>query len=173
MANIYGLYDANGTLRYIGKANCPKKRLSSHMTEARSTRRSTPLYAWLRKNGAPEMRILEVECADWAEAERRLIAQARSRGDNLLNVADGGDEPHCPIEVRRANAVRMNEKLSAADPVTRKLRHFKKTITIALNKGEVADKTRAKLRLLSTMRPDIFACWKDLPDIGRSLHGAA
>lgn len=98
---IYGLYDQSGKLRYIGKANNPEKRLASHMRD--SVRRDTPVYRWIRKNGKPEMRILESDCADWRESERRLISEARVSGANLLNVAEGGDEPHCSIETRRAN----------------------------------------------------------------------
>jgi hypothetical protein len=101
MASIYGLYDCDGALRYIGKANDPAKRLKGHMRDRQ--RRRSPLYDWLNKHGLPEMRVIEQDCADWCEAERRLITDARVRGEKLLNVADGGDEPHCPVEVRRRN----------------------------------------------------------------------
>lgn len=110
LPSIYGLFDSTGALRYIGKANDPAKRLKGHMRDVR--RRRTPLYDWLSKYGEPELRILEASCHDWKEAERRLIAEARARGDRLLNVADGGDEPHCPIETRRANG----SKASAVRP---------------------------------------------------------
>jgi hypothetical protein len=102
---IYGLYGEDGCLRYIGKANDPKKRLDSHMKAAKS--RKTPLYAWIRRHGRPEMRVLEANCADWREAERRLIAAARMAGERLLNLADGGDQPLCTREQRQANSVRM------------------------------------------------------------------
>lgn len=108
---IYGLVDPrDGRVRYIGKANDTRKRLAGHLRDAR--RRSTPVYAWVRKLGAlglkPEARVLErVEGDGWKDAERRLIAEHRALGP-LLNVADGGDEPACPIEVRRANAARLN-----------------------------------------------------------------
>lgn len=104
MAAIYGLYAPDGELIYIGKANNPAKRLSSHSRDA--SRRHTPLYNWMRKHGAPEMRVLVSDCADWRDDERRLIAEARARGECRLNVADGGDEPHCPTEVRAANGKR-------------------------------------------------------------------
>lgn len=101
VASIYGLFDKAGGLRYIGKANCCKARLRGHMRDA--LRRNTPLYAWIKKHGEPEMRVLESDCTDWREAERRLIAEARARGDKLLNLADGGDQPFCPPETRKRN----------------------------------------------------------------------
>lgn len=102
MPSIYGLYDQAGTLRYIGKANDPSKRLKSHVRDARRLAK-TPVHAWINEHGCPEMRVIERDCLDWREAERRLIAQARSRGDFLLNLAAGGDEPFCSPEVRRQN----------------------------------------------------------------------
>ena len=106
-ASIYGLYDSAGCLRYIGKANDPRKRLDGHMRDAR--RRRTPLYDWINKHGRPAMRVIEADCEDWKASERRLIAEARARGDKLLNIADGGDEPFCPPEVRSANGRRLRD----------------------------------------------------------------
>lgn len=105
MASIYGLYDDKGRLRYIGKANDPTARLKTHISDAR--RHNRPVCAWINKHGSPVMRVLEANCADWRESERRLIAEARKRGDRLLNLADGGDEPHCPLETREENARKM------------------------------------------------------------------
>lgn len=113
-ASIYGLTDPRtGAVRYVGKANDPEKRLKGHLRECR--RRKTPVYAWIRKlvglGLSPGLSVLEADCDDWKEAERRIIAERRDAGEKLLNLADGGDEPHCSIEVRRANAGRLN-----ADP---------------------------------------------------------
>jgi hypothetical protein len=49
--------------------------------------------------------VIVTDCteANWRQLERFLINGFRERGKILFNVADGGDEPHCPIEVRRAN----------------------------------------------------------------------
>jgi hypothetical protein len=91
-ASIYALVcKETGNVRYIGKANKPKDRLKSHMRDAR--RRNTPLYAWIRKNGEPELVVLAEGCLQWEEAERLAISFARSEGMNILNVADGGDQP--------------------------------------------------------------------------------
>lgn len=106
-AEIYALIDPrDGAVRYIGKANDSAKRLKSHIRDARREARRTPVYAWIRKivsmGMMPSFRVLETT-DDWKEAERRHIAEARARGERLLNVADGGDEPFCPPEVRAAN----------------------------------------------------------------------
>lgn len=125
MAAIYGLIDPRtGDLRYIGKAAHPGKRLLSHMRDA--SRRDTPVYRWIRKLASlgqqPEMLVLS-ECEDWAAEERRLIASARARGYNLLNVADGGDEPYCPHEVRSENG-RRNSMAREADPKKRAIHRY-------------------------------------------------
>lgn len=101
-AEIYGLFDPeSGELRYIGKANNSAKRLKSHLREVR--RRKTPLYNWLAKLELPPIvEVLERTC-NWREAETRLIAEHRAKGTRLLNIADGGDEPHCPKSIRADN----------------------------------------------------------------------
>lgn len=106
VSTIYGLTDPrDGAIRYIGKANNAKKRLAGHLRDSR--RRRTPVYAWINKLRALGMAPGLVEMAqcegdDWKDQERRLIAEHRPSG-RLLNVAEGGDEPHCPVEVRREN----------------------------------------------------------------------
>ena len=110
MAVIYALKcRKTGEIRYVGKANDPISRLKGHMRE---TRRDYPLYRWIRKNGEPDLEILE-ECENWAEAERRIISEMKGKGARLLNVADGGDQPHCPPEVRSANGAKVAKKRSA------------------------------------------------------------
>lgn len=111
MSGIYALMDpTSGELRYIGKADCSDKRLKGHLRDAR--RRNTPVYAWIRKllacGKTPEMVVIDEACSDWKARERELIARARLSGYRLLNLADGGDEPHCPKGVRSSNAKRLN-----------------------------------------------------------------
>lgn len=108
-AEIYGLYDNHGNLRYIGKANCSQKRFKSHIRDAR--RRKTPVYCWINsmaeKGLMPQMKVLKITDEEsWTIDEKTLIFEARLRGERLLNLADGGDQPKCPIEVRRANGAK-------------------------------------------------------------------
>jgi hypothetical protein len=113
MACIYGLYDKQGRLLYIGKANDAQARLKSHMRD--SVRRHTPLYCWIRKHGSPSVVVLEADCVDWQSSEQRLIAEAKANGIALLNLAPGGDQPLCDTETRRKNANTENSKREA-DP---------------------------------------------------------
>ncbi len=106
MIELYTLSDPrDGSVRYIGKAVNAKKRLASHLREHR---RKTPVYQWIAEMGSaglfPVMTVIEVcDVSVWPERERALIAEARASGTPLLNIANGGNEPLCPIEVRRAN----------------------------------------------------------------------
>lgn len=159
MASIYGLFDQAGRLKYIGKAECPKRRLKKHMAEI--GRRRTPLYSWLAKHGEPEMRVLERDCQDWREAERRLIREARERGDDLLNLADGGDEPFCSTEQRRHNAQALNARY-AADPVMEFIRNAKRTLGQALVRGDLSERAKASMRLCAVHDPKRFGAWTNV-----------
>ncbi len=170
MASIYGLYDTRGRLRYIGKAENPERRLSGHMRETR--RRHSPLYSWLRKHGKPEMRILEAGCCDWREAERRHIATARANGEDLLNLAEGGDQPFCPPEIRSANGKALTARLKA-DPALLQLRDAKRQLAYALKAGMVRNETRAKMRELALLKPSLFGEWRNLPDRLEDADGMA
>lgn len=141
MAEIYALLDPrDGSVRYIGKANCAASRFKGHMRDSR--RRNTPVYCWIRKLSdlglAPKLSILETT-DDWQAAERRLIIEHRNNGVKLLNVAEGGDQPFCPTEVRAANG-RANAK--KRDPRIWRLRQV---LGSALKRGHVSEETKAKL----------------------------
>lgn len=155
-ASIYGLFDHAGNLRYIGKANDPVRRLASHMRDSR--RRDTPVYRWIRKNGLPVMSVLSANCVDWGAEERRLIAEARARGDKLLNVAEGGDEPFCPVHVRAANGLKA-VAARIATPERARLYELKRSLGQNLKHGYVSKKTRAKMRGLAKDYPEQFLMW--------------
>lgn len=162
-AEIYGLFDPRtNELRYIGKANNAQKRLKSHLRDA--DRRNTPVYCWIRKlrdlGLTPRMQVLEI-ASDWKEAERRLIAVSRARGDKLLNVADGGDEPYCNLGTRISNAKTLNKDI-AADPLRRWLRETKRRMITAYLRGELKESTIVKLRAAAAKNPAMFACFADL-----------
>lgn len=100
-----------GRVRYVGKANDAAKRMASHLRDAK--RRRTPVYSWIRSlQGSglvPAMRVL-ASTWDWPETERAIIAQFRAEGE-LLNLADGGDEPKCPKSVQVENGRKLMEEL--------------------------------------------------------------
>lgn len=165
MAEIYCLCEpSTGEVRYIGKANDSVARLKSHIRDMR--RRDYPVYRWMRKLAdkglAPEMKVLEVT-EDWKEAERRLIALSRARGDRLLNVAEGGDEPHCSAEVRRSNAKKLNQYLKD-NPWVLEIRDAKRDLALALKKDYLPNELRAKMRAKAVEFPWLFGDWANIPD---------
>lgn len=177
MADIYGLIDAYGELRYIGKANDCERRMENHMREI--GRRKFPLYAWLAKHGRPTMLVLESSCEDWRLSEREWIAAARFAGVPLLNLADGGDEPLCTREQRQANARKTiakgygftseqakrfasatNEKMRN-DPKAREIREMKRYFAAHIKTYGFTPKRLAKLFYCAQRAPHIFGSWFD------------
>lgn len=139
---IYALTDPDGKIRYIGKANNSQSRFKGHLRDAR--RRSTPVYCWITslvsKGQVPGLVVLEVcSTRSWQDAERHHIAAHRAIGFELLNVADGGNEPACSREVRAENG-RRNAK--ARDPKMWALKH---AIGLGLRSKYISDATKAKL----------------------------
>lgn len=89
---IYILKDPdNLEVRYVGRTNNPKKRLSSHLNPDKT--RSLPSTRWAlrlkRENKKPIMEIVE-ETNDWEASEVKWIAHYRFLGADLLNIDDGG-----------------------------------------------------------------------------------
>lgn len=152
---IYGLFDPrDGLIRYVGKANNPYKRLKAHLRELR---RRTPLYDWigfLRKEGiTPHIRILEIVSAStWQEAEKRQIAFYRATSTRLLNVADGGDEPKCPYEIRVKNGSRI------AGTRDHRLWKIKWAVgQILAHSKRLTDEEKSRVRIAVTTYPERFA----------------
>ncbi len=98
MTFIYGLYDPDGKLRYIGKSNNPKLRLMEHISNAK---RGANNYkaVWIRKllkqGIVPTIRVLEqVPVRDWEKLEIEWIEKSRQNGENLVNLSNGGNGSH-------------------------------------------------------------------------------
>ncbi len=92
---IYVLKCPEGNIRYVGKTNSPKKRLSSHISEAKKGKGRRHVLNWihslLSKSLIPSMEIIEV-CTEenWQEREKYWVEYYRSIIPNLCNNADGG-----------------------------------------------------------------------------------
>ena len=136
MIAIYALkHPDTGEIRYIGKANDANARLKSHMRDAR--RRVTPLYCWINKlvaeGKAPVIDVLRtVSREEWKQAEREEIQLHRKKW-NLLNLAEGGDEPYCDDKTRKKNAYKLNH--SENKGVNSLLRYFGRVVSENLKNG--------------------------------------
>lgn len=180
---IYGLQDpVTECIRYIGKARDPADRFKKHLREANSARRSHyPIYQWMNKlskeGSVPKLVVLASSISDeWSLLEITMIAQYRQEvGRELLNVSDGGDQPHCSEEQRRDNALKMNAVVNARgrhSPVQKgsrqaRIHYLKKMVAFHINRIDNMPKDKAesflnKLRDAGAKRPDLFGEYRYL-----------
>ena len=94
---IYALCDPDNSPRYVGKTvRYLHERHKAHIGTAKRNPR-LPVHRWIRKRmdaGQPlVIWLLEYVAADadWAARERYWITHFRERGDDLLNLTDGGE----------------------------------------------------------------------------------
>lgn len=123
--HIYGLIDPrDGTLRYVGKADKPGRRLQAHLFHAKHnqlTHKARWIKGLLEAGVAPEMTILEiVPLDDWQEAERFWIAYLRAIGCELVNHNDGGlGNVKCDAETRQKISKRLQGRPAPAGTAER------------------------------------------------------
>lgn len=88
MALLYGLYDADNTLRYIGSTETDaQSRFAKHLKNAFEENRPQPVYVWMRSAEGVNIKTLAmVESSDRAVLEKRLIRAHDDAGSDLLNV---------------------------------------------------------------------------------------
>lgn len=91
---IYGLVDPRtNQIRYIGKSDRPKERLTQHLSKSpkQRTYKSNWINELLKLGLTPVLTILEeVINRDWGKAEQEWIDKGKQRGWPLTNQADGG-----------------------------------------------------------------------------------
>jgi len=91
---IYGLVcPMDNTVKYVGKANDPNRRLRDHLVDFRGVELNKAL--WIRtlkvNKLKPSILILEeVPIDSWEEREKYWISHYRTIG-GLLNVRNGGE----------------------------------------------------------------------------------
>lgn len=91
---IYALCDPDtGRVRYVGKADYPKRRFSGHLSESKKD--SSEKALWIRDliscGLSPGLEILdEVPKIEWEFWEREYIKVFRMLGFSLLNAQEGG-----------------------------------------------------------------------------------
>lgn len=92
---IYSLTDPiTGEIRYIGKANNPKKRVLDHVRENKTSNKSHKI-SWIKslisKQQMPIVEIIdEVKKSEWQFWEQYWISQFKVWQFNLTNISPGG-----------------------------------------------------------------------------------
>lgn len=92
---IYILKDLNNNIRYVGKTTNIKRRLYSHIAEAKLNKSKRYVLNWIRQlllnNQKPILEVIE-ECNEnnWQEREIYWINYYKELIPNLCNLCDGG-----------------------------------------------------------------------------------
>lgn len=165
MVQIYGLlHPVTRELRYIGKANDATERLKTHIRDAR--RRRSPVLDWIRgliaQGLQPEVMVIQTcEREEWPDLERGYIATARHIGYNLLNLANGGDEPYCPPEVRAENG-RKNAAARVANPERKRCWRIQIAVDSLKRGGYLTNEARERFRAIGRQYPHLFGTWINL-----------
>lgn len=164
---IYEIIDPrDGSVRYIGKANNTQKRFKQHLRDAR--RLTRPIHAWLSKmveaDMIPQVRVVAMcRHEHWQEVEKAVIAQGRADGYPLLNLAEGGDDIYCSPEVRKELGHRLNARIKKeVSPQMQRFYELKRLLGIAISKGQVSEKTRARMREGAARHPGLLGDWANV-----------
>ena len=114
---IYSLNGPNGDIRYIGKTINPKRRLSSHIQEAKSKPGERHVLNWIlsliTKGEKPTLSIVEV-CTDqtWQEREIYWIQHYKDKGCKLCNICRGGLGGTCNKNYSKEELKKRGETMS-------------------------------------------------------------
>lgn len=129
MTAIYGLTDPDTQMvRYVGKAENPKRRLQQHLAPFHlkfKTKKNSWIKSLLAEGKNPELILLsEVEESEANAEERRIISLLKDCGFDLTNGTNGGDggavtDPEAKERIRQAHIGRVTSdetkaKMSAA-----------------------------------------------------------
>lgn len=111
---IYTLSDPiSGEIRYIGKANNPKKRVLDHIKEGKTINKSHKI-SWvkslLNKGLFPIVEILdEVPISEWEFWEQYWISQFKAWNFNLTNISPGGYNNNYKRSIRTKKKMRKSK----------------------------------------------------------------
>lgn len=167
-AQIYGLADPQThKIMYIGKAMNAEQRYKGHLRDA--ARRKTPLYQWINTLTEKPKLIILASCTteDWQTVEKQVITQYRVEGQ-LLNVADGGNQPKGNSITNRQNAIKLNERMRN-DPFAKRIQFLKRSMADFIRRaknGEIREEVKesifAKLRLAAAKNPALFGEYRHI-----------
>lgn len=111
-AFIYGLKDPrDNVIKYIGKTNRLKHRLSQHCREKGNNRKCNWIKSLKKLGLKPEIELIdEVLYEDWQNAEISYIRLFKSFGAKLYNEKSGGEGGEFSLETRKKIADKQKKK---------------------------------------------------------------
>lgn len=163
---IYALVDPrNNAIRYIGKADSPKRRLATHVAPC-NLRDNTHKNRWIKQllvlGLKPTIETLDwVPASEWPTEERKWIARFRELpGPKLTNTTDGGEGAEGLVfseetkkrlseaGLGRIHSPESIEKMRAAQKGKKKTPQHCKNMSIAQKKkaGNFSDEEKKKIR---------------------------
>lgn len=147
--SIYQLRDPRTmAIRYVGIAANPRRRLASHVAEAKNGRKNRPINhrsRWIRTLLQLGLRpVLEViESTDnWALRERYWIKRLRGEGHSLTNLTDGGEGTF-----GHTQSLDVRAKHSSSRRDYFRLPQNRRAHSLALTGHAVSDETRKRISL--------------------------
>ena len=110
---IYGLHLGDRRYRYIGLTTVGiDVRMKYHIRDSRHRKR--PVYFWMNKYGAENIKISIIEeCSSFEELtvrEMYWIAKYREEGFELLNMTDGGEGRSGPTFISESTRIKYSER---------------------------------------------------------------
>lgn len=118
---VYGLYDANGCLRYIGQTRqLLSRRMQWFDKQIRRSiaagKRLSPVEAWInrcnRANVSISIAAIDAH-ATWDVSEIIHIDRARQKDINLLNILRGGNDTIDDLKRSERNAQELRKRSCA------------------------------------------------------------
>lgn len=146
---IYALRcSTSGDIRYVGKANNPKKRFREHLRTDRtaSSHKKNWIQSLLSKGLKPKLEILEEVSMDtWKERERYYITKYR-KIYKLTNYTDGGEGPF------KGNQISFKKGQKSWNKGTRK----RKVCAVCGNRFEISPSGDKKYKCCSMRGSSVY-----------------
>jgi hypothetical protein len=148
MTYIYGLFcPVAQTIRYVGKADDPERRLQNHVWACEKNAHHTGrwLASLKRKGMQPSVVVLaEIGASeDWQEAERRFISSGQEMGWKLTNSTPGGEGGGW---LRAEDKAAWVEKVRASLSTTEVRDRISKGVRMAYERTEMRAKASARFK---------------------------
>lgn len=177
---IYALLDPTGKIRYIGKADKPKKRFYYHLRDKIDNRKNRWIRSLFRQGLEPTFEIIdEVSQSEWQAAEAAYILFYREQGCDLVNTDPGGYGPGSGKENHNYGkhwSPEIRAKMSAANkgkPWSAKEREAAKYRRPARQKGyKHSPETCLKMSLSKKGEKHNYFGKKRSPEIGAKISKA-